>query len=216
MGILAKIYKMSNKKLKVDFEQKQYDKDLGIFEATKNELQKIINDIKTLNLNINLDNGDLETLINSPKIFFCNKLVNEGIAVNGIKLNKEKIFDLMEVPHEINNIIEYIIKLKSDTIKGIQTLYIGNLNNDFIITDNVINISEKTLSELRETHTIYLESEKQIKIFNLLTENKDKIKEIKQIDNRYYNLDLLFEDYYTIRGSNEISIDLGYIKRLKD
>ena len=120
----------------------------------------------------------------------------------------------MEVPHEINSIIKYIIKLKSDTIKGIQTLYIENLNNDFIITDNVINISEKTLSELRETHTIYLESEKQIKIFNLLTEIKDKIKEIKQIDNRYYSLDLLFEDYYTIRGNNEISIDLGYIKRL--
>lgn len=207
---------MSNKKLKVDFEQKQYDEDLRIFEATKKELQKIINDIKTLNLNINFDNGDLDTLINSPKIFFCNKLVNEGIVVNGIKLNKEKIFDLMEVPHEINSIIEYIIKLKSDTIKGIQTLYIGNLNNDFIITDNVINISEKTLSELRETHTIYLESEKQIKIFNLLTEIKDKIKEIKQIDNRYYSLDMLFEDYYIIRGNNEISIDLGYIKRLKD
>lgn len=60
----------------------------------------------------------------------------------------------MEVPHEINSIIEYIIKLKNDIIKRIRTLYIGNLNNDFIITDNIINISEETLSELRETHTI--------------------------------------------------------------
>ena len=32
---------MSNKKLKVDFEQKQYDRDLIIFETTKNELQKM-------------------------------------------------------------------------------------------------------------------------------------------------------------------------------
>lgn len=31
---------MSNKKLKVDFEQKQYDKDLAIFEATKMNYKK--------------------------------------------------------------------------------------------------------------------------------------------------------------------------------
>lgn len=214
MGILAKIYKMSNKKLKVDFEQKQYDKDLGIFEATKNELQKIINDIKTLNLNINLDNGDLETLINSPKIFFCNKLVDEGIIINGIKLNKEKIFDLMEIPNGLNNIIENIITLKNAVISKIRNLYIENLNTNFTITNGKVNISENTLSELKELHTIYLENENQIKVFNLLTEIKNKIKEIKEIDPRYY-IENLFDDYYTIRGQNDISIDIYYIKKIK-
>lgn len=214
MGILAKIYKMSNKKLKVDFEQKQYDKDLGIFEATKNELQKIINDIKTLNLNINLDNGDLETLINSPKIFFCNKLVDEGIIVNGIKLNKEKIFDLMEIPNGLNNIIENIITLKNVVISKIRNLYIENLNTNFTITNGKVDISENTLSELKELHTIYLENENQIKVFNLLTEIKNKIKEIKEIDPRYY-IENLFDDYYTIRGQNDISIDIYYIKKIK-
>lgn len=214
MGILAKIYKMSNKKLKVDFEQKQYDKDLGIFEATKNELQKIINDIKTLNLNINLDNGDLETLINSPKIFFCNKLVDEGIIVNGIKLNKEKIFDLMEIPNGLNNIIENIITLKNAVISKIRNLYIENLNTNFTITNGKVDISENTLSELKELHTIYLENENQIKVFNLLTEIKNKIKEIKEIDPRCYIEDL-FDDYYTIRGQNDISIDIYYIKKIK-
>jgi hypothetical protein len=214
MGILAKIYKMSNKKLKVDFEQKQYDKDLGIFEATKNELQKIINDIKTLNLNINLDNGDLETLINSPKIFFCNKLVDEGIIINGIKLNKEKIFDLMEIPNGLNNIIENIITLKNAVISKIRNLYIENLNTNFTITNGKVDISENTLSELKELHTIYLENENQIKVFNLLTEIKNKIKEIKEIDPRYY-IENLFDDYYTIRGQNDISIDIYYIKKIK-
>ena len=214
MGILAKIYKMSNKKLKVDFEQKQYDKDLGIFEATKNELQKIINDIKTLNLNINLDNGDLETLINSPKIFFCNKLVDEGIIINGIKLNKEKIFDLMEIPNGLNNIIENIITLKNAVISKIRNLYIENLNTNFTITNGKVDISENTLSELKELHTIYLENENQIKVFNLLTEIKNKIKEIKEIDPRCYIEDL-FDDYYTIRGQNDISIDIYYIKKIK-
>lgn len=214
MGILAKIYKMSNKKLKVDFEQKQYDKDLGIFEATKNELQKIINDIKTLNLNINLDNGDLETLIHSPKIFFCNKLVDEGIIINGIKLNKEKIFDLMEIPNGLNNIIENIITLKNAVISKIRNLYIENLNTNFTITNGKVNISENTLSELKELHTIYLENENQIKVFNLLTEIKNKIKEIKEIDPRYY-IENLFDDYYTIRGQNDISIDIYYIKKIK-
>ena len=214
MGILAKIYKMSNKKLKVDFEQKQYDKDLGIFEATKNELQKIINDIKTLNLNINLDNGDLETLINSPKIFFCNKLVDEGIILNRIKLNKEKIFDLMEIPNGLNNIIENIITLKNAVISKIRNLYIENLNTNFTITNGKVDISENTLSELKELHTIYLENENQIKVFNLLTEIKNKIKEIKEIDPRYY-IENLFDDYYTIRGQNDISIDIYYIKKIK-
>lgn len=214
MGILAKIYKMSNKKLKVDFEQKQYDKDLGIFEATKNELQKIINDIKTLNLNINLDNGDLETLINSPKIFFCNKLVDEGIIINGIKLNKEKIFDLMEIPNGLNNIIENIITLKNAVISKIRNLYIENLNTNFTITNGKVDISENTLSELKELHTIYLENENQIKVFNLLTEIKNKIEEIKEIDPRYY-IENLFDDYYTIRGQNDISIDIYYIKKIK-
>ena len=205
---------MSNKKLKVDFEQKQYDKDLGIFEATKNELQKIINDIKTLNLNINLDNGDLETLINSPKIFFCNKLVDEGIIINGIKLNKEKIFDLMEIPNGLNNIIENIITLKNVVISKIRNLYIENLNTNFTITNGKVDISENTLSELKELHTIYLENENQIKVFNLLTEIKNKIEEIKEIDPRYY-IENLFDDYYTIRGQNDISIDIYYIKKIK-
>ena len=77
-------------KLKVDFKKNKHDEDLKIFENTKKELQKIITDIKGLELNITIENTDLDKLINNPKMFFCDKIVNESIKVNGIKLNKEK------------------------------------------------------------------------------------------------------------------------------
>jgi hypothetical protein len=203
-------------KLKVDFKKNKHDEDLKIFENTKKELQKIITDIKGLELNITIENTDLDKLINNPKMFFCDKIVNESIKVNGIKLNKEKIFDLMEIPENINNIIEYITRLKNNVIAGKQSLYIENLNNDFTIINNEINISENTLSELRETHTIYLDSENQIKIFNLLTEIKEKIKTIKEIDPRYYNIEDLFDDYYKVMGNSNFLINIDYIKRFKE
>lgn len=207
---------MSMNKLKVDFKKNKHDEDLKIFENTKKELQKIITDIKGLELNITIENTDLDKLINNPKMFFCDKIVNESIKVNGIKLNKEKIFDLMEIPENINNIIEYITRLKNNVIAGKQSLYIENLNNDFTIINNEINISENTLSELRETHTIYLDSENQIKIFNLLTEIKEKIKTIKEIDPRYYNIEDLFDDYYKVMGNSNFLINIDYIKRFKE
>ena len=207
---------MSMNKLKVDFKKNKHDEDLKIFENTKKELQKIITDIKGLELNITIENTDLDKLINNPKMFFCDKIVNESIKVNGIKLNKEKIFDLMEIPENINNIIEYITRLKNNVIAGKQSLYIENLNNDFTIINNEINISENTLSELRETHTIYLDSENQIKIFNLLTEIKAKIKTIKEIDPRYYNIEDLFDDYYKVMGNSNFLINIDYIKRFKE
>jgi hypothetical protein len=203
-------------KLKVDFKKNKHDEDLKKFENTKKELQKIITDIKGLELNITIENTDLDKLINSPKMFFCDKIVNESIKVNGIKLNKEKIFDLMEIPEDINNIIEYIIRLKNDIIAGKQSLYIENLNNDFTIINNKINISENALSELKEIHTIYLDNENQIKIFNLLTEIKEKIKAIKEIDPRYYNIEDLFDDYYKLMGNNNFLIDIDYIKRFRE
>jgi hypothetical protein len=203
-------------KLKVDFKKNKHDEDLKKFENTKKELQKIITDIKGLELNITIENTDLDKLINSPKMFFCDKIVNESIKVNGIKLNKEKIFDLMEIPEDINNIIEYIIRLKNDIIAGKQSLYIENLNNDFTIINNEINISENALSELKEIHTIYLDNENQIKIFNLLTEIKEKIKAIKEIDPRYYNIEDLFDDYYKLMGNNNFLIDIDYIKRFRE
>lgn len=207
---------MSMNKLKVDFKKNKHDEDLKKFENTKKELQKIITDIKGLELNITIENTDLDKLINSPKMFFCDKIVNESIKVNGIKLNKEKIFDLMEIPEDINNIIEYIIRLKNDIIAGKQSLYIENLNNDFTIINNEINISENALSELKEIHTIYLDNENQIKIFNLLTEIKEKIKAIKEIDPRYYNIEDLFDDYYKLMGNNNFLIDIDYIKRFRE
>ena len=207
---------MSMNKLKVDFKKNKHDEDLKKFENTKKELQKIITDIKGLELNITIENTDLDKLINSPKMFFCDKIVNESIKVNGIKLNKEKIFDLMEIPEDINNIIEYIIRLKNDIIAGKQSLYIENLNNDFTIINNEINISENALSELKEIHTIYLDNENQIKIFNLLTEIKEKIKAIKEIDPRYYNIEDLFDDYYKVMGHSNFLINIDYIKRFKE
>lgn len=207
---------MSVNKLKVDFKKNKHDEDLKIFENTKKELQKIITDIKGLELNITIENNDLDKLINSPKMFFCDKIVNENIKVNGIELNKEKIFDLMQIPEDINNIIEYITRLKNNVIAEKQHLYIENLNNDFIIENETINISEHTLSELKETHSIYLDNENQIKIFNLLTEIKEKIKAIKEIDPRCYNIENLFDDYYKIMGNNDFLIDIDYIKRLKN
>lgn len=207
---------MSVNKLKVDLKKNKHDEDLKIFENTKKELQKIITDIKGLELNITIENNDLDKLINSPKMFFCDKIVNENIKVNGIELNKEKIFDLMQIPEDINNIIEYITRLKNNVIAEKQHLYIENLNNDFIIENETINISEHTLSELKETHSIYLDNENQIKIFNLLTEIKEKIKAIKEIDPRCYNIENLFDDYYKIMGNNDFLIDIDYIKRLKN
>ena len=122
----------------------------------------------------------------------------------------------MQIPEDINNIIEYITRLKNNVIAEKQHLYIENLNNDFIIENETINISEHTLSELKETHSIYLDNENQIKIFNLLTEIKEKIKAIKEIDPRCYNIENLFDDYYKIMGNNDFLIDIDYIKRLKN
>ena len=60
---------MSVNKLKVDLKKNKHDEDLKIFENTKKELQKIITDIKGLELNITIENNDLDKLINSPKMF---------------------------------------------------------------------------------------------------------------------------------------------------
>ena len=181
------------KKITLYFDEEGYNENLQRQEDTKEDLQNIIDRIKSLGFT-DFTKISLEDIFLNTKNFFIEQYVNGQTEINGIPLNKEKIFTLMEIPPEVNTIIEEIKALRFAQI--------------FVLTEEgQIMIKDEFKNTLREQWTIYAHSEKAKKLHDCIKNIYDNLKQIQQIA-PYINLNDVLSKYININANgNQIEIN---------
>ena len=183
------------KKVALYFDENGYNENLQTQEETKGYLQNIIDRIKSLGFT-DFTKISLEDIFLNPKNFFIEQYVNGQTEINGIPLNKEKIFSLMEIPPEVNTIIEEIKALRF-------------AQNIFVLTGTgQIMIKDEFKNTLREQWTIYAHSEKAKKLHDCVKNIYNNLKEIQQID-PHINLNDILNKYININVNGD-QIEINY------
>ena len=183
------------KKVALYFDEDGYNENLQRQEDTKEDLQNIIDRIKSLGFT-DFTKISLEDIFLNPKNFFIEQYVKGQTEINGIPLNKEKIFSLMEIPPEVNTIIEEIKALRF-------------AQNIFVLTEEgQIMIKDEFKKTLREQWTIYAHSEKAKKLHDCVKNIYDNLKEIQQ-ECTQVNLNNVLGRYIRI-NANGTQIEINY------
>ena len=184
------------KKVALYFDENGYNENLQTQEDTKEDLQNIIDRIKEIGVNIDFTKISLEDIFLNPKNFFIEQYVKGQTEINGIPLSKEKIFSLMEIPPEVNTIIEEIKALRFT-------------QNVFVLTGTgQIMIKDEFKNTLREQWTIYAHSEKAKKLYDCVKNIYDTLKQIQQIK-PYINLNDVLSKYININANGD-QIEINY------
>ena len=188
------------KKVALYFDENGYNENLQRQEETKEDLQNIIDRIKSLGFT-DFTKISLEDIFLNPKNFFIEQYVKGQTEINGIPLNKEKIFSLMEIPPEVNTIIEEIKALRF-------------AQNVFVLTEKgQIIIKDEFKNTLREQWTIYAHSEKAKKLHDYVKNIYDNLKQIQQITPNI-NLNDVLGKYINI-NANGNQIEINYTEITK-
>lgn len=188
------------KKVALYFNEDGYNENLQTQEKTKEYLQNIIDRIKSLEFT-DFTKISLEDIFLNPKNFFIEQYVKGQTEINGIPLNKEKIFSLMEIPPEVNTIIEEIKALRF-------------AQNVFVLTEKgQIIIKDEFKNTLREQWTIYAYSEKAKKLHDYVKNIYDNLKQIQQITPNI-NLNDVLGKYINI-NANGNQIEINYTEITK-
>jgi hypothetical protein len=188
------------KKVALYFNEDGYNENLQTQEKTKEYLQNIIDRIKSLEFT-DFTKISLEDIFLNPKNFFIEQYVKGQTEINGIPLNKEKIFSLMEIPPEVNTIIEEIKALRF-------------AQNVFVLTEKgQIIIKDEFKNTLREQWTIYAHSEKAKKLHDYVKNIYDNLKQIQQITPNI-NLNDVLGKYINI-NANGNQIEINYTEITK-
>lgn len=157
--------------------------------------QKLVTMYQTLNTGKPLQKNDLTALINNPKEFIAKRLIKEEtLSIGGLKLNFEKMFDIIEKPTGTEELISKIIndsKVKELLITQRNAFYFD------IENENTVVLSDKFLEQTTEQCTVYINTENQAKayeVLNILAENINKLNDLKV--GGHWQDNILFEKFF--------------------
>lgn len=128
---------------------------------------------------LNGTNELMEFFYNSKEFFVKTLTKGEKLTVQNLDLNNEKVFDLINKPKEVTELIEMLKEFNSN--KANINFYQIRL---YTVTENVISVSTETLNNIRTANSIYIDNEKQKEAFELcndLLKTLNALNEIKTI-----------------------------------
>lgn len=186
------------------------DSEIHQLQTQKNYFQNYVNQLASIG--IAFDTNDLVLLFDAPKEFVTDKLTNsEQPTVGGLKLSKDKLFDLLEKPKGTEEIIASIEK-------DLQTQNIREFNiwkvNSFEVSKNCVEIKKAVLESIETKHSIFINNINQQKVFDNLNKVATLINEINRLDSMKIDLDIDLSDLFKIVDKS-FKIDANILKRFE-
>lgn len=152
--------------------------------------QELVNMYGVLNTDEPLQKNDLTALIENPKEFIAKRLIKEEtLSIGGLKLNFEKMFDIIEKPAGTEELISKII---NDV--NVRELMMNQRNVAYfeIENENIVVISAEYLAQITEQSTVYLLNEKQFEAYEVLKTIAVSINTLNGLYNGTHFKDALF------------------------
>lgn len=144
----------------------------------KQYFQKVVN--RFTNLGIIPNENDLQIIFENPKAYIVDMLTKgEKLTLQGVNIEKEKIFDLIEKPNGTEEVIKELLedinneRFQYDTISQAY---------NYIIVKNVVMYSDEFLKRIERENSVYIENKNQQKGFELLSKIVNLINEVNGLD----------------------------------
>lgn len=199
---------MQNQKKEIaQFNEAQFKSVLNELESKTEFIQEFVTKYSKFNLRPLNGAKELEELFYNPKKLFVEKISSgEKVTIKGLNVNDEKLFDLLEKPKGMTELIEELTSFNKDRVK---TNFYSI--RSFTVTDNLVSISENVIKAYKEANTIYIENEKQKKVYEATKEALKALNTLKSLNN--INLSGLSN---IIKESNgTFKIDATFLKTIK-
>jgi hypothetical protein len=187
---------MSFEKILIEKNEGAIAGELNQLEVKKQYFQNYVN--KVIALGLTVAENDLNLLFENPKAYITDKLTaGENMQVGGLKLNKEKLFDLIEKPAGTNELIQSIEKDLMDS--GIREYNIWHVKN-FEINENEVVVNPDHLEAINNRFSLFIESESQNQAYEKLQGIASLVNELNQMKGLRINLSDELHDL--LKGSN--------------
>lgn len=201
---------MAFKKQLIAKNEGKINSEIQQLNPTKEYLQGYVN--KVIALGINVAENDLELLFSNPKAYITDKLTaGETMQVGGLKLDKEKLFDLIEKPTGTNDLIESIIKDNQNT--STREYHIWKINQ-FTVSSDLVTIKQTALDHIQERNSLFVENENQKTGFEKLQQITQLINEINQLDGQKIDLNTDLVDLME-KSNNRFEVKPQAVKRFR-
>ncbi|WP_394758162.1 hypothetical protein [Flavobacterium sp.] len=204
---------MSTPFVKVLLAKNQIGIDSAIqeYETHKNYFQDCVN--KVLALGVTMQENDLLLLFDNPKAYITDKLTaGETMQVGGLKLNKEKLFDLIEKPVGTNELIERIELDKQKQDFNQFTIWKANR---FTITANLVSLNTESIEQIEKSFSLYITTQNQQTGLNKITELVQLINEINQLEvTQKIGMNTELQDFMSYKN-NEYEVNNLAVKYFK-
>lgn len=162
---------------------RQIEAELNNLENRKKYFQDYLTKYDLLGLKP-LESKDLGALFANPKAFITERITQgESLMFGGLKMNPEKVFDLIEKPTGTNELIEEIEADKTN--ENLKYQYISLINN-FVISDNEIKVCPIISETITNKFSLFLENENQqeaLDILDLICEKLSRLNELHKVGN---------------------------------
>ncbi|TRX37875.1 hypothetical protein FNW52_02960 [Flavobacterium sp. ZT3R18] len=159
--------------------EQQIRNELRMFEPRKEYFQKLVDKYAELGLK-SLQENDLIELLENPKSFITKQITaDEILNIGGLRLNSEKLFDLIEKPAGTDEFINKIISDKQhrSTIEDYH-FYLGY----FIVgNENKIEVKPEIIERITENCSLYIETQNQLDGYNKVNELVQIINDLNQL-----------------------------------
>lgn len=181
--------------------------EINQLETQKKYFQKLV-DVLTEN-SIEVQKDTLQKLIENPKDFIVLALTKgENLQVGNLKLNNNKLFDLMEVPQAIKSLIEQIEKDSTDSrIREFTHWKVSY----FSIVDNCVEISKEHKENIETRHSIFIQNENQLEAFNILENVAKELNKLPKL-----GLSSSLEDeYFKLNENKDLIVNPQVIRNIQ-
>lgn len=194
-------------------DQSSIDNQVILYEERKSFFQTLADMYGNIeNIEPLLEN-DLPALVNNPKQFFLNKLKCNELSLGGLKIEDSKAFDMVEKPTGVLELIGYIEDSKKQQSAN---KYFSRHAALFAVNDGVVDIATKELERLNSQHTIFLNTQEEKDVYDLLMSVADKIN-ILQETKRIWNIeDKFFTEIFKVeRSTDKVSLNYDSLRLFK-
>ncbi|PQA92754.1 hypothetical protein SAMN05421796_11062 [Chryseobacterium piscicola] len=169
---------------------------------TANFAQPFIDKYKTVPTLPELETEDLNNLFMNPRQFFVLKLTEgEVLQIGKLKMSSEKVFDFLERPSGLDELVSSLEALKND--RNFIGVYAANL--EYVDLENGVLIPRQTfLNEIDELYSYYIDTENQHSALELINQIKPNLQALVSLlkAEKMDSLDTIFTG--TGSGKNRI------------
>lgn len=158
--------------------------------------QKFIDRYKAISILPELQTEDLINLMRNPRSLILTKLTKgETLSVGGIQLSSEKVFELLDKPVEVDQLINDIESLREDS--SYMNHHYRNIEN-FEIEKGKLQIKKSLVEEITERNSKYISSDDQFKALEIAKELLPKLNKLLSLCDvsKLSSFDLYGEPYY--------------------